>query len=121
MPLRQQRGTLTHFSEYIPGWITPKRVTKIVLTHAGRQRTLAPSHENLRGAREYDARTAGGRAPSGERGWRSWPCESCIASSRVVRHRTAGSAGKLRTEFVTLSRAPPCLPRCVTRTRRAAP
>jgi len=56
MPLRQQRDARMHFSEYIPGWSIPKRKTKIGLTQAGGQRTMALSHTRLLGAREPHAR-----------------------------------------------------------------
>jgi hypothetical protein len=66
----------------------------------------------------------GGRTPSGERDWRSWRCESCIASPLCVAldlRGTAGSPGRLRTACVPLSRVPLRLRRRVTRSPRAAP
>jgi hypothetical protein len=67
---------------------------------------MAPSHDSLLGTRAQRAYAPGGRTPWGERDWRSWPCDSCIASPLFVAldlHGTAGSPERLRTAFIPLS------------------
>jgi len=51
------------------------------LTPAATRRRIPRMHPCAREARESCIPNIGG-APSGERGWRSRPCESCIASPR---------------------------------------
>ena len=51
------------------------------MTPAATRRRIPPIHPCAREARESCIPNIGG-APSGERGWRSRPCESCIASPR---------------------------------------
>jgi hypothetical protein len=119
-----REASLTKSSACISRWRTSESVVTIMLTHAGGPPTMAPSHDNLLGTHEQRAYAPGGRTPSGERDWRSWPCDSCIASPLFVAldlHGTAGSPGRLRTAFVPLSRAPSRLRRRVTRSPRAAP
>ena len=63
----EYRGIPMKSSAFISRWSTSESVVKIMLTHAGGQRTMAPSHDSLLGTRERRACATGGRVP-GARG-----------------------------------------------------
>jgi hypothetical protein len=88
--------------------ITLERVTKMMLTHASRQRILAYSYVPLLDARERHALPEG-KPPRARGAGDLGPAKAvspALFFSLLCRHASLDSAGKWRPVFVTLSRAP---------------